>query len=64
VLATELFSKKADQSGGLLRVFETKSDYVIDGSLKNNLRFIPVQRSDNQQYNLDEILATMKNTEK
>jgi len=55
VLAEEIFKKKTVQTSGLLRVYELKSDFIIEGFSRNQLKFIPIQNTERKSYNLNDI---------
>ncbi len=61
VLAKEISAKKTNQTLGLLRVYEIKSDFIIEGYTKNQLKFIPIQGSKDKLYDLVDIFNMIKN---
>ncbi|MCX6280332.1 MAG: hypothetical protein NTU51_00030 [Bacteroidetes bacterium] len=63
VLAGELFAKKSAQTCGLLRVYELRSDYLIETSSSNQVQFIPVQGPGDKRLGLHDIFNLIKNKE-
>ncbi|MCX6286634.1 MAG: hypothetical protein NTY96_05925 [Bacteroidetes bacterium] len=61
VLARELFAKKSDHTCGLLRVYELRSDYLIEASSGNQVKFIPIQGSKDKLFDLHDIFNMIKN---
>ncbi|MCX6283605.1 MAG: hypothetical protein NTW31_05150 [Bacteroidetes bacterium] len=61
VLAGELFAKKSVQTCGLLRVYELRSDFLIEATAGNQLQFVPVQGPKDKRVVLRDILNMLKN---
>jgi hypothetical protein len=61
LLAKELSAKKTNQSCGLLRVYELRSDFLIEEFPGNQIKFVPVQGPKEKNYDLVDILNMIKN---
>ncbi len=61
LLAKEFFQQKTDETIGLLRVYELKSDFIIEKTTNEQLKFIPIQNGKGKSYNLVDIINMVKN---
>lgn len=61
VLSKEIYEKNTDCNfQGLLRVYETKKDYLICDNVNGENKFRPIPNSNNQFFSYDELLKTIK----
>ena len=61
VLAKDFLAKKTNQTIGLLRVYELKSDFLMEANTQNQLKFIPIQNTNSNLYELTDIINLIKN---
>jgi len=61
ILAKAFLAKKTNQTIGLLRVYELKSDFLMEVNTQNQLKFVPIENANSNLYDLTDIINLIKN---